>query len=99
MTSEDVLPLQVGKLGQQIVSRVPARQVFQNSLYRIAQAAHRMASRDQIAGSTVMRESRFSFDMIAVYLLNGRNAEAAVQKEMKRRDFYANVTKISTNLT
>ena len=40
MTSEDVIPLQVRKLGQQIVSRVPARQVFQNGLYRIAQAAH-----------------------------------------------------------
>ena len=38
MTSEDVLPLQLRKLGQQIVGRVPARQVFQNGLYRIAQA-------------------------------------------------------------
>ena len=45
-----------------------------------------------------MRESRFSFDMIACVPFQRQKCQAAVEKEMKRRDFYANVTKLSENI-
>jgi len=40
MASENVLPLEIRKLPQQILNRIPASQVFQNGFHWITQAAH-----------------------------------------------------------
>ncbi len=54
MAGENVLPLQIGKLREQILDRIAAREVFENGLHRVTQPAH---TRFPVANLRVHRDA------------------------------------------